>query len=366
MNRAKNSFRLLKKLIVFLLLLFPGISGALGFGQIKLYSYLNEPLNAEIELLGANEVDLSHLMVSLGSAQDFQKAQLARPYFLTQLRFEVVQQGNRTAIHITTVDAVKQPFLEFLVVLSWTEGQLIRGYTLLLDPAPFASAIKHTPLGMQEDSDVFNIPKKEQQALLKIQEKLTSAPLTLIKPGLKKFAKTEDFVTQDIIATGKEKTFAKENLEALFDTEFDKETAPISIEKSKAVTADFVDTATGGGSKQTAIIPANFIGKFYDNRFLLGSGLGLLFSVALTVWFLKHARETLSITPTVLKASYLREKTIAVFDGEMNLKLELARQYLGIQDRQSARDILEQVIARGNQQEKDAANLLLKTISSHS
>lgn len=360
-----------------MLVLLPEISLALGFGQIKLYSYLNEPLDAEIELLGAEDVDISHVIASLAPAQDFQKIQLARPYFLTKLRFEVIQQGNRTAIQVSTQEAVKQPFLEFLVVLTWTEGRLVRGYTLLLDPAPLGTASQRDNLDAKEP---VLIPKKDQQTLLRIQRKL-SGNLDLIKPNSKVLAKTDNLVTQDAVMT-KEKLLNPviENLEALFDTESTKNPAPSSIERSPAIavgssapteeenevifSADLPNQAvlpsTGFFSK---IVKSDFVVGFYENRLLLGSGLALLFSVALTVWFLKRARETLPM-PAAVKIPPPLEKPVEIFDDEMNIKLELARQYITIQDLQSARDILEEVVARGNQREKDTAMLLLKKISS--
>jgi len=390
MSCFKNASRLLIKLIALLFILLPEISLGLGFGQVKLYSYLNEPLDAEIELLGTEDVDFSHVIVGLASAQDFQKIQLARPYFLNKLRFEVVQQGSRAAIHVTTEDAIKHPFLEFLVVLTWTEGRLVRGYTLLLDPAPFGTAAKRE---IKESKDPGTISRQDQQALLKIQEKLSSNNLNFLKSNAKMFAKTENLATQDVIANNKVKINpVVENLEALFDTESNKtEAQTSSIEKSAPIAMDTTspttdppeseivpiseseaiflpDTSNQIGTDSAGFLSkisqSGFIAGFYENRLLLGSGLALLFSVALTVWWLKRARETFLAAPATVKATPAFEKPVEIFDDEMNIKLELARQYLTIQDLQSARDILEEVVARGNQREKDAAALLLKKIFS--
>lgn len=125
----------------------------LSFGEVKLYSYLNEPLDAEVELLGADSIDSDQVSVSLASAQEFARAGLERPFFLSLLRFEVVRSANHTFIKITSKDAIKQPYLDFLIDLAWPGGRLVRGYTLLLDPAPFNGGGVHEKRSMQDPVD---------------------------------------------------------------------------------------------------------------------------------------------------------------------------------------------------------------------
>lgn len=138
-SKASFSKTFLCKIILFSLLtlsIFPTVAFSLGFGEIKLFSYLNQPLDAEIDLLGAENFDPERLMVTLASAQEFKRAGLERPFFLSQLRFEVQRSSTRTFIKISTKEPIKQPYLDFLIDLSWAGGRLVRGYTLLLDPAP--------------------------------------------------------------------------------------------------------------------------------------------------------------------------------------------------------------------------------------
>lgn len=132
-----NVKRFLKINWIIFLFFYTNMAFAVGFGEIKLFSYLNEPLSAEIELLGTESYDADRLMVALGSAQEFKRAGLERPFFLSQLKFEVRRlASSRTFIKIWSKEAIKQPYLEFLLDLSWPGGRLVRGYTLLLDPAP--------------------------------------------------------------------------------------------------------------------------------------------------------------------------------------------------------------------------------------
>lgn len=115
----------------------PNFAFALGFGEVKLYSFIDEPLDAEIELLGAESFEPERILVSLASSQEFKRAALARPFLLSQLRFQVLRAtNNATVLRVTTHENIRQPYLEFLIDLSWPGGRLVRGYTLLLDPAP--------------------------------------------------------------------------------------------------------------------------------------------------------------------------------------------------------------------------------------
>jgi pilus assembly protein FimV len=113
---------------------------ALGLGNIRLSSALNEPLRAEIELLSATPEELNNIKVQLASAETFERYGIDRPLFLTRLQFEVSKSGRAegSIIRVSSVDPIREPFVTFLVEASWSRGRLLREYTLLLDPPTFA------------------------------------------------------------------------------------------------------------------------------------------------------------------------------------------------------------------------------------
>ena len=125
-------------LVPFLLLSYQAWS--LGLGDIRLSSALNQPLRAEIELLAATPEELTNLTVQLASAETFQRYDLDRPMFLSEFEFELVRSGTADGniIRITSARPVTEPFVTFLVEVSWSRGRLLREYTLLLDPPTFA------------------------------------------------------------------------------------------------------------------------------------------------------------------------------------------------------------------------------------
>ncbi len=126
-------------LFIFLLLLIPGQLLALGLGEIEVDSALNQPLNAQIGLISARADELEEMRVELAPANVFDRVGVPRPYFLTQLKFKPVSlPGGGTVIRVTSKDPVREPFLTFLVEVTWPKGRLLREYTVLLDPPEFA------------------------------------------------------------------------------------------------------------------------------------------------------------------------------------------------------------------------------------
>lgn len=126
-------------LLISFLLLLPGQLLSLGLGEIEVDSALNQPLNAQINLISARADELEEMRVELAPANVFDRVGVPRPYFLTQLKFKPVSlPGGGTAIRVTSIDPVREPFLTFLVEVTWPKGRLLREYTVLLDPPEFA------------------------------------------------------------------------------------------------------------------------------------------------------------------------------------------------------------------------------------
>ncbi|OOZ37744.1 type IV pilus assembly protein FimV [Solemya velesiana gill symbiont] len=98
-------------------------------------SALNHPLNARIQLLSVEAVDLDRIKVRLAGADAFNKAGVDRPYHLTQLRFNpMMDEYGNAYIEATTRRSVREPYLNFLVEVLWHGGTIIREYAVLLDP----------------------------------------------------------------------------------------------------------------------------------------------------------------------------------------------------------------------------------------
>ena len=113
-------------------------ANALGLGEIKIHSALNEPLNAEIKLLQVRKLGPLQIQPRMADIDEFALAGLSKSRFLTDVSFQVKVNPDGTGmITMRSARPVKEPFLNFLVEVNWPNGRLVREYTLLLDPPVF-------------------------------------------------------------------------------------------------------------------------------------------------------------------------------------------------------------------------------------
>ncbi|WP_171006520.1 FimV/HubP family polar landmark protein [Pseudomonas sp. 2FG] len=113
---------------------YSGLVPALGLGEITLHSALNQPLEAEIELLEVADLSADDLRVRLAPAEVFSRAGVDRLAFLNDLRFTLLLRGGNSVIRVVSNQPVREPYLNFIVEVARPNGQLLREYTLLLDP----------------------------------------------------------------------------------------------------------------------------------------------------------------------------------------------------------------------------------------
>ena len=85
-----------RRVLLLSALMSPGVLQALGLGDIRLNSALNQPFDAEIELISATQDDLGALRATLASGDTFTRYGLDRPELSLRLRFPG-GQGHRTA-----------------------------------------------------------------------------------------------------------------------------------------------------------------------------------------------------------------------------------------------------------------------------
>jgi len=106
---------------------------ALGLGEVTLDSTLNQPLQARIELLDLGEAKVEDINVRLASVEDFQRFDIDRSRFLSNVRFDVETIGGRNFVILSSSQVVREPYLSFILDTSWPSGRLLSEHTLLLD-----------------------------------------------------------------------------------------------------------------------------------------------------------------------------------------------------------------------------------------
>jgi pilus assembly protein FimV len=129
-----------KPLLWMMALTLPGASHALGLGDIHVDSKLNEPLNAQIDIVGATADELTALRAALANREAFQRFGFDRPSFLGSTTFKVAKNDQgQPVLELRSSDSFTDPLINILVDVQWGNGEVIRQYTLLLDPAAFAA-----------------------------------------------------------------------------------------------------------------------------------------------------------------------------------------------------------------------------------
>lgn len=113
---------------------YPVALSALGLGEIRSNSQLNQPLRAQIDLLSTSAQEAGQLQVRLASPDVFSRVGIDRPPILENLKFTPTMQNGKPVIMVSSDQALNEPFLNFLLEVSWPQGQLLKEYTVLLDP----------------------------------------------------------------------------------------------------------------------------------------------------------------------------------------------------------------------------------------
>ncbi|MDD1628942.1 MAG: hypothetical protein LUQ48_00800 [Methylococcaceae bacterium] len=113
----------------------PAIGYSLGIGDIKMHSVLNQNLDAEIALVVLADEKSSDIKVNLAPPDKFDEAGVPWTSFLSKIKFETkIGTNGSVIIRLSSREAVKEPFLDLLLEVSWPKGSLYREFTMLLDP----------------------------------------------------------------------------------------------------------------------------------------------------------------------------------------------------------------------------------------
>ena len=132
MKQRKSTIQILFHCL--LLILVPVSAYALNLGEINLKSAPDEPLDAEIQLLGVAPDEQDSLSVGLADVAGFRWAGIEWSPVLNQLQFELKRAADGSNyIRIHSREVVRTSLLHFLMKVAWSKGRLFREYTVELD-----------------------------------------------------------------------------------------------------------------------------------------------------------------------------------------------------------------------------------------
>lgn len=179
----------------------PWIAEAAGLGRITVFSGLGQPLRAELEI-AANKDELVGMAARLAPSNAFSQAGIDYAGVLRDLRFSVEKRANgQHVVKVTSVRAINEPFLDFLVELNWSSGRLVREYTFLLDPPEIANKVSSAPVSTAEAKVVEILRGRDSTTRqapppAKLAPRQESAPSPKVVPEADKRSVTDTHVVK--------------------------------------------------------------------------------------------------------------------------------------------------------------------------
>ena len=149
-----------------------GTTHAVTLAQPRIMSFLGQPLELEIDLIGLEPGQQRNLNPGIADEKHFTRLGMSHSDILDALTFDVAQSDGRWVVRAYTEKAVAEPYIEFPLQISWPGGQLIQKYTLLLEP--FTGATDATPARYNDQYG----PVRRGEILTAIAQKLKPSGIT--------------------------------------------------------------------------------------------------------------------------------------------------------------------------------------------
>ncbi len=131
--------RAVSSVLILSALAFP-CAHAASLGKLTVLSSLGQPLRAEIELTAVSKDEAGSIVAKLASVESFRKANVEYSPALKSLVFSVEKRGDRQFVRVSSGQAMNEPYVDMLLELKSSSGQLVREYTFLLDPPELRTA----------------------------------------------------------------------------------------------------------------------------------------------------------------------------------------------------------------------------------
>ena len=129
-----NKFMIIIR-ILFTFLAFIHYSYAANLGFLKVNSYLNQPLDAEINIINDKNFPSEYIKVVHASREDYKKFNIVKSYQFSQINLSIKEKGhNEIVVHLTTEKPIKEPLVSLVLTLRWPEGNLSKDYNFFLYP----------------------------------------------------------------------------------------------------------------------------------------------------------------------------------------------------------------------------------------
>ena len=125
--------------------LFPALSFGLGLGDIQVESRLNQRLHARIQIVDVSDEEWQQIRARIAPRTLLSEAGV-HPELLESINLRAIEDADhRHFIEVTSADVLTEPLFDLPVAVAGPSAQLVRNYSVLLDPPSVGDAPQGSP-----------------------------------------------------------------------------------------------------------------------------------------------------------------------------------------------------------------------------
>lgn len=171
------------------LLLLVSQAAAVSLGKLQPKSHFGEPMQAQIAV-ELNDLPLSDFEVQLGSAAAHKLLDLPYSGYHQGIKVELIQKQGQAIISLTHPRNLKEPILEFVVLLRWSQGSIQRSYALLPEFLSYQTskeieqqALAEQPQTSEQSSAIIGSPVNDAAVAKKPRTQQLAAGPYIVQRG---------------------------------------------------------------------------------------------------------------------------------------------------------------------------------------
>ncbi|MBV1911789.1 MAG: hypothetical protein KUG78_21025 [Kangiellaceae bacterium] len=107
---------------------------AIGLSNAPISATLNQAMHLEIPII-STDFEQSDLIVSLAGEKQHEIMNVNYPRWLPHLEFSVSQTADKAVLHVTSRAPIKEPVVNFVLMIKYREAVFYKEIIMLLDPA---------------------------------------------------------------------------------------------------------------------------------------------------------------------------------------------------------------------------------------
>ena len=119
-------------------LLLAGNAGAVGLGQLRADSAINQPLSVRIQLIDLGSTPLEEVEIAVAAGENFERLGVEFAPNFPQIDIVTGVDADGAYARLTSSSPVRAAYLEIVLDTRWPSGRVLTQHTILLDPPVFA------------------------------------------------------------------------------------------------------------------------------------------------------------------------------------------------------------------------------------